>query len=102
MSRTPTWGEVTLLPGLVDAHQHLVFDASADPVTSLQAQDENALLAEMQDAALRAMAVGITTIRDLSDRGYLGVALRERFRRGDVVGPRILAAGPPLTVTGDH
>lgn len=95
-------GEVTLLPGLVDAHQHLVFDASDDPVSSLQALDDDALFSQMQDAALRAMAVGITTIRDLGDRGYLGVALRDRFRRGDVMGPRILAAGPPLTTPGGH
>jgi imidazolonepropionase-like amidohydrolase len=37
-------GDVTLLPGLIDAHQHLVFDASDDPVAHLQAQDDAAVL----------------------------------------------------------
>jgi imidazolonepropionase-like amidohydrolase len=95
-------GDVTLLPGLVDAHQHLVLDASDDPVTSLQGLDDDDLLIRMQHAALGALTAGITTIRDLGDRGCLGVALRERFRRGDVVGPRVLAAGPPLTIKGGH
>ena len=44
-------GDVTLLPGLVDAHQHLVLDASDDPVTSPQGLDDDDLLIRMSDAA---------------------------------------------------
>ncbi len=95
-------GDATLLPGLIDVHQHLAFDASHDPVASLQSLDDTALLRRMRLAAQRALAVGITTIRDLGDRGYLGLALRDSFRSGPEVGPRILAAGPPLTVPGGH
>lgn len=95
-------GDVTLLPGLIDPHQHLVFDASDDPVAQLQAEDDAALLQRMRQAALRALAVGITTIRDLGDRGYLSLTLREEFRAGDEVGPRILAAGPPITPPNGH
>ncbi len=95
-------GDVTLLPGLVDVHQHLVFDASDDPVGHLRASDDAALLEQMAGAAQRALAVGITTIQDLGDRGYLALTLRDRFRHGDEVGPRIVASGPPLTVTGGH
>jgi len=95
-------GDVTLLPGLIDAHQHLVFDASDDPVAHLQAQDDAAVLQWMHHAAQRALAVGITTIRDLGDRGYLSLTLRDLIRDGREVGPRILAAGPPLTVSGGH
>src|SRR5262245_48691510 len=61
-------GDATLLPGLVDAHQHLVFDASDDPVGHLQAMDDDALLDHMAAAAAQALAAGITTIRDLGDR----------------------------------
>ena len=95
-------GDVTLLPGLIDAHQHLVFDASDDPVAHLQAEDDVAVLQRMRGAALRALSVGITTIRDLGDRNYLSLTLRDRFRDGHEVGPRILAAGPPITVSGGH
>jgi imidazolonepropionase-like amidohydrolase len=95
-------GDVTLLPGLIDAHQHLVFDASDDPVAHLESEDDAALLKRMQRAAQRALAVGITTIRDLGDRNYLSLTLRDLFRDGHAVGPRILAAGPPITVSGGH
>jgi imidazolonepropionase-like amidohydrolase len=95
-------GDVTLLPGLIDAHQHLVFDASDNPVAHLQAEDDAAALQRMQRAAQRALAVGITTIRDLGDRNYLSLTLRDLFRDGHQVGPRILAAGPPITVSGGH
>jgi imidazolonepropionase-like amidohydrolase len=54
----------------------------------------------MQSAAQRALAVGITTIRDLGDRNDLSLTLRDLFRDGYQLGPRILTAGPPLTVSG--
>lgn len=95
-------GDATLLPGLVDVHQHLALDASDDPVAHLQATDDTTLLEQMQAAAQRALAVGVTTIRDLGDRNYLSLTLRDRFRDGEAIGPRIVASGPPLTVTGGH
>lgn len=95
-------GDVTLLPGLIDVHQHLAFDASADPVTQLDADDDATLLLRMRRAAQRALAVGITTIRDLGDRSYLSLALRDWFLAGDEVGPRIVASGPPITTPGGH
>ena len=84
-------GDVTLMPGLVDAHQHLVFDASDDPVGHLKAEDDADLLWHMQLAAQRALAVGITTIRDLGDRNYLSLVLRDWFldgARGRTAHPR--------------
>lgn len=89
----------TLLPGLVDTHVHLGFDGGPDPVASLAACDDEAALAAMADAARRSLRAGITTVRDLGDRGYLALALRERNGRGL---PTILAAGPPLTTQGGH
>ena len=96
------FGDVTLLPGLIDVHQHLAFDASADPVGQLDLDDDATLLLRMRLAAQRALAAGITTIRDLGDRGYVSLALRDWFRAGQENGPRILASGPPITITGGH
>lgn len=95
-------GDVTLLPGLIDVHQHLAFDASSDPVAQLGADDDTTLLLRMRLAAQRALAVGITTIRDLGDRSYLSLTLRDWFRAGDEIGPRILTSGPPITTTQGH
>jgi len=96
-------GAVTLLPGLIDAHVHLGFDAGPRPVARMLADDDTTLILRMRHAATRALAAGITTVRDLGDRRYLGGVLREWFRAGVVErGPEILTAGPPITVTGGH
>jgi imidazolonepropionase-like amidohydrolase len=96
------FGDATLLPGLIDVHQHLAFDASADPVVRLDADDDATLLLRMRLAAHRALAVGITTIRDLGDRSYLSLTLRDWFLAGAEVGPRIVASGPPITTRNGH
>jgi imidazolonepropionase-like amidohydrolase len=95
-------GDVTILPGLIDIHQHLAFDASSDPVAQLDADDDLTLLLRMRLAALRALSVGITTIRDLGDRGYLSLTLRDWFAAGAEAGPRIITSGPPITTRNGH
>lgn len=99
---TIAFGEATILPGLIDIHQHLAFDASTNVVDHLQADSDTTLLLRMRLAAQRALGVGITTIRDLGDRNYLALTLRDWFAEGLEPGPRILASGPPLTVSGGH
>jgi imidazolonepropionase-like amidohydrolase len=64
----PDLGDVTLLPGLIDCHQHLVFDGSDDPVGHLAGRDDDAVLAVARGAAASALTAGVTTVRDLGDR----------------------------------
>ncbi|MEU4097427.1 amidohydrolase family protein [Streptomyces sp. NPDC026673] len=91
-----------LLPGLIDAHVHLAFDAGPDPVTSLISTSDSDLLTHMRTAARSALLAGITTVRDLGDRGYLLLDLVEELTAHPELGPEILAAGPPLTTPGGH
>lgn len=93
---------VTMLPGLIDAHVHLAFDASRDVVARIDAVDDGQLLAQMAQAARQALHAGITTVRDLGDRGFLAVALRSQFDASREVGPEIVASGPPITTRGGH
>ena len=92
--------DACLLPGLIDAHVHLAFDASAGVVTSLAACDDNALSDRMEAAAIRALCAGVTTVRDLGDRNYLSLKLSKRFSSAAL--PHIVAAGPPVTTIGGH
>lgn len=94
--------DVTLLPGLIDAHTHLAFDAGADPVAALASATDGDVLAGMRAAAGAALAAGITTVRDLGDRGYLALRLREELAGRPAAGPTVLAAGPPITTPGGH
>ena len=87
-------GGAALLPGLVDTHVHLAFDASADPVAALAARSDEETIEAMIRAGQAALAGGVTTVRDLGDRDYLSLGLR-----GQPGLPTILAAGPPVTTT---
>jgi imidazolonepropionase-like amidohydrolase len=91
----------TLLPGLVDGHVHLIFDASDDPVSGLADRDDAAAFAAMANSARAAARGGVTTVRDLGDRGYLALGIR-RAAVDDPTLPEILAAGPPITTPGGH
>jgi imidazolonepropionase-like amidohydrolase len=94
---------VTLMPGLVDAHLHLCFDATSDPIGHLAQADDDTLREQMARAARRALRAGVTTVRDLGDRGYLALDLRDRSAAiGEGPLPAIVAAGPPITTPGGH
>ena len=90
-------GDVTVLPGLIDTHVHLAFDASTDPVGALAARSPDEVRAAMTEAALASLRCGVTTVRDLGDRDFLSLDLR-----GTQGLPTILAAGPPVTTVGGH
>ena len=93
----------TLMPGLVDAHMHLCVDATADLVGHLAQADDDLLRDRMAEAARRALSAGVTTVRDLGDRGYLALDLRDSDPTGDAGPlPAIVAAGPPITTPGGH
>ena len=94
-------GAVTVLPGLVDAHQHLTWDA-ADPLAWHAEHDDSALLEQGRTNARRALAAGITTIRDLGSRGRVALQLRDETARSPLAGPTLLVAGPALTTPGGH
>jgi imidazolonepropionase-like amidohydrolase len=91
----------TLLPGLVDSHVHLSFDASGDPIGHLAGRDDAAAVVAMATAARHAARGGVTTVRDLGDRGYLSLGLRDAAV-SDPSLPTIVAAGPPITTPGGH
>jgi imidazolonepropionase-like amidohydrolase len=95
-------GPVTVLPGLIDCHVHLAFDGGPAPVARMRAEDDARQVALMTRNARRLLSVGVTTARDLGGRGYLGVSVRDAIADGTLRGPRLLTAGPPLTVTGGH
>lgn len=92
----------SVLPGLIDAHVHLAFTGPPDPLAALNALDGQALYLTMAEHAHQLLDAGVTTARDLGDRGYLAVRLRDAIAAGELPGPRLLASGAPLTSPGGH
>jgi imidazolonepropionase-like amidohydrolase len=88
----------TVLAGLFNAHVHLVFDASPDFMDRMQRATGEELRVGAVDRLRQLVRAGVTTVRDLGDRDQLAVSVRS----ADVVLPRVLAAGTPLTVPGGH
>lgn len=101
-------GDVTLLPGLIDSHTHLLanLDRGRGPD-----EIEGPLLIMQMSTAQRALLgaamgredlmAGITTVRDLGNSGHNGdVALRDAIDKGWVTGPRVVASTRALAPAG--
>jgi imidazolonepropionase-like amidohydrolase len=93
-------GDVTLLPGFIDLHTHLVSEISAasfmQAVTSTEA---DAAFATVGNARKTVMA-GFTTVRDFG--GDVTVALGKAVEKGTVTGPRVIPSRNALGITGGH
>ena len=101
-------GNVTLLPGLIDCHTHLLMDFDAE--IGDDSANVLAMVGSMSTAkrALRGVMMGremleagFTTVRDLGSSGMSGDrALRDAIAEGWVVGPRMVVSTRPLAPTG--
>jgi imidazolonepropionase-like amidohydrolase len=94
--------DLSVIPGLIDCHVHLVFSRSTFALGDVLAEDDQQLLLRGVDAAREALGAGVTTVRDLGGRGGVTFRLRDAIAAELIAGPRVLAAGSPITITGGH
>src|SRR5260370_1203729 len=92
----------TLLPGLINCHVHLCLGAEADPVRALKEEPAALTALKALRRAQETVEAGVTTVRDLGGREYVELAVRRAITEGHFPGPRILAAGRPICMTGGH
>src|ERR1041385_7633228 len=90
----------TLLPGLIDAHTHLTFDPNFGYQELGVSIPKEALIGAKN--ARITLEAGFTTVRNVGASGYTDIALRDAINEGMVPGPRIMASGPALSITGGH
>jgi imidazolonepropionase-like amidohydrolase len=100
-------GDRTLLPGLIDAHTHILLqgDATTPEYHEQILQDYPAhRVARAVRALKNALEHGFTGMRDLETEGasYGDVALRDAVNEGVIPGPRLRVAGPALSTTGSY
>src|ERR1700730_13700535 len=93
--------DATLLPGLIDMHTHLTFDLNSLGYEGLAISTAREALHGARNAR-RTLEAGFTTVRNLGAKDYADIALRDAINSDDVIGPRIVASGPALGITGGH
>jgi imidazolonepropionase-like amidohydrolase len=99
-------GGRTVMPGLIDAHAHVMSDLERSPgfgpATPLHGEEPRPselrwfILAKAARAFLRA---GLTTVRDVGSKDDEAIVLREAIRLGLVDGPQILSCGRIISAT---
>jgi imidazolonepropionase-like amidohydrolase len=95
--------DATALPGLIDAHVHLVVPRSrGSMLDDMQALSDEELVVLGAASAERFLRAGVTTIFDCGARGTTGFRIRDAINKGLVLAPRTLISGRPVTRTGGH
>jgi imidazolonepropionase-like amidohydrolase len=94
--------QATVLPGLIDCHTHL--DSRADRYNEVYRFKDtpfsHAFAAVVN--ARKTLEAGFTSVRDVGSDPFLAVDLRNSINEGLVAGPRIVASGPGISITGGH
>ena len=92
----------TVLPGLIDCHTHL--SARADRYNEIyrfkDTPFDHAFAAVVN--ARKTLEAGFTSVRDVGSPPFLAVDLRNSINEGLIPGPRVVASGPPISITGGH
>lgn len=92
----------TILPGLIDMHTHVTGDPTKGRgYSGLAYQSERSVIWGVSNLE-RTLQAGFTTIRNTGADGYGTLALRDAVNEGEIAGPRMFVAGPPVGIVGGH
>ena len=89
-------------PGLIDCHTHLT--ARADKYNEINYFKDTPFTAAINGVvnAKKTLDAGFTTVRDVGSPPFAAVDLRNNIDEGYIPGPRIVASGPGISITGGH
>ncbi|MGA2809276.1 MAG: amidohydrolase family protein [Terracidiphilus sp.] len=91
-----------VLPGLIDCHTHLEARADQyDPINEVKFTPFQGGFNGVVNAN-RTLQAGFTSVRDVGSQPFFAVDLRRAIDSGFIPGPRVVASGPPITITGGH
>ena len=91
---------LTILPGFIDCHVHFCSDASTDPITALMREPIPLTTLKAARFARQTLMAGITSVRDMGGRDGIDLSIRDAIRSGLIEGPRMLASGKLICMTG--
>jgi imidazolonepropionase-like amidohydrolase len=91
-----------LLPGIIDAHVHLIWDGSSDPLKTMK--DEGLYLSLVRGIhnAQKSLVCGVTTVRDLGSADDIAVEIERSFARDLLFGPGVVPAGRMIQPANGH
>ena len=103
--KQPEWqetdlGDVTIMPGMFECHDHLALDARIPGHLGMMERSECEHTILALNGLRDDLMSGVTTARSLGDRNYIDVTLRNKIREGAVVGPDLLVCG--IGMKGRH
>jgi imidazolonepropionase-like amidohydrolase len=105
-ARTLDLAGMTLLPGLIDAHSHLLLHPYDEASWNDQVLKEPAALriARATVHARKTLEAGFTTLRDLGTEGagYADVGIKQAIEQGIIPGPRVLVVTRAIVATGSY
>ncbi len=95
-------GKMYVLPGLIDCHTHL--GSRADKYEEIDAFIDTPFDSAIAGVvnAKKTLEAGFTSVRDVGSLPFLAVDLRKNIDAGYIPGPRMVASGPILSITGGH
>jgi len=94
---------MSILPGLIDCHTHyLIYPWGLDPRKLEMGGPHGRAVLRGARCARVALESGVTTARDAGAPDGLNIVLRDAINEGLIPGPRILASGRGITITGGH
>src|SRR6266542_3265372 len=97
---------MTLMPGLIDAHSHVLLHPYSETVWNDQVAREALSLrvARATNHLRNTLLAGFTTIRDLGTEGagYADVGLKQSVQQGIIPGPRMIVATRAIVATGSY
>lgn len=91
-----------VLPGLIDAHVHITFEAGPGFQLALAQADPVNYAINGVAYAERTLQAGFTTVQDMAASGRASIALRDGVNAGRIAGPTILAANQLISVSAGH
>ncbi len=90
----------TVLPGLIDSHEHLIVDTGDEAAQCSETIPYLSMKAMWNANAI--LKAGITTMRDVGERYFIDVDVKRCIEAGLIQGPRLLISGHPIIRTGGH